>query len=305
MRVHHRRHRPHAGGPRLLLLARHAHGGQWPPSRRPSGCATRSSRPWPRKLERGAERARGAGTASVVRAGRLGRGHRPSRRRWCWPKRARRARRSRAPTRRPSARASARGAAWALALLLVLGVRGRAVRGRGDRRDRVDEVWIAHDVGPRPQPAAGRGPGRGLRLHGPGRGAHGGAGVPQGPAQVPVDARVQEPDHAGDARRSTPSSWRRTIPRGPFGAKEAGQGPLLPVIPAVANAIYRRAGRARGRGADHAGQGACRGWSSSARAEPARVGPERLPAVPVPGAARRGVGLRPARRGRSRCGRSR
>ena len=30
-----------------------------------------------------------------------------------------------------------------------------------------------------------------------------------------------------------------TIDReGPFGAKEAGQGPLLPVIPAVANAVY-------------------------------------------------------------------
>jgi hypothetical protein len=27
-------------------------------------------------------------------------------------------------------------------------------------------------------------------------------------------------------------------PNGPFGAKEAGQGPLLPVIPAVANAVY-------------------------------------------------------------------
>jgi 4-hydroxybenzoyl-CoA reductase alpha subunit len=27
-------------------------------------------------------------------------------------------------------------------------------------------------------------------------------------------------------------------PRGPFGAKEAGQGPLLPVMPAVANAVY-------------------------------------------------------------------
>src|SRR5438034_130554 len=27
-------------------------------------------------------------------------------------------------------------------------------------------------------------------------------------------------------------------PEGPFGAKEAGQGPLLPVIPAVANAVY-------------------------------------------------------------------
>jgi xanthine dehydrogenase molybdopterin-binding subunit B len=30
--------------------------------------------------------------------------------------------------------------------------------------------------------------------------------------------------------------------QGPFGAKEAGQGPLLPVIPAVANAIYDAVG---------------------------------------------------------------
>ncbi len=31
-------------------------------------------------------------------------------------------------------------------------------------------------------------------------------------------------------------------PEGPFGAKEAGQGPLLPVIPAVANAVYDAVG---------------------------------------------------------------
>ena len=43
------------------------------------------------------------------------------------------------------------------------------------------------------------GPGRGLGLHGPRRGADGGAGLPQGPAQDPVDARLQEPDDARDA----------------------------------------------------------------------------------------------------------
>ena len=31
--------------------------------------------------------------------------------------------------------------------------------------------------------------------------------------------------------------------RGPFGAKEAGQGPLLPVLPALANAIYAATGQ--------------------------------------------------------------
>ena len=27
-------------------------------------------------------------------------------------------------------------------------------------------------------------------------------------------------------------------PEGPFGAKEAGEGPLLPILPAVVNAVY-------------------------------------------------------------------
>ena len=31
-------------------------------------------------------------------------------------------------------------------------------------------------------------------------------------------------------------------PEGPYGAKEAGQGPLLPVMPAIANAIYNAVG---------------------------------------------------------------
>src|SRR3954468_21197632 len=31
-------------------------------------------------------------------------------------------------------------------------------------------------------------------------------------------------------------------PNGPFGAKEVGQGPLLPMMPAVANAVYDAVG---------------------------------------------------------------
>jgi len=31
-------------------------------------------------------------------------------------------------------------------------------------------------------------------------------------------------------------------PNGPFGAKEAGQGPLLPIMPAIANAVYDAVG---------------------------------------------------------------
>ncbi len=39
-----------------------------------------------------------------------------------------------------------------------------------------------------------------------------------------------------------PEVWTELVehpdPRGPFGAKEVGQGPLLPVMPALANAVY-------------------------------------------------------------------
>ena len=103
---------------------------------------------------------------------------------------------------------------------------------------------------PRAQPGAGARPGRGRRLHGPRRGADGGAGLPpaaaealrRAGAQVPVDARVQEPDDARHARGRRPISSRTPTRTGPFGAKEVGQGPLLPIMPAVANAVYDAVG---------------------------------------------------------------
>ncbi len=42
--------------------------------------------------------------------------------------------------------------------------------------------------------------------------------------------------------------------RGPFGAKECGQGPLLPIIPAVANAVYDAVGRSDRRSTHHTGK---------------------------------------------------
>ena len=41
------------------------------------------------------------------------------------------------------------------------------------------------------------------------------------------------------AERALSNGWMEDgDPEGPFGAKEVGQGPLLPVMPAVANALY-------------------------------------------------------------------
>ena len=88
---------------------------------------------------------------------------------------------------------------------------------------RVDKVWIAHDVGRSINPLLVIGQVEGARLHGPGRGADGGAGLPQGPAQDPVAARLQEPDHARDAARSTRCWSRRSIPKAPTAARSAAR----------------------------------------------------------------------------------
>jgi len=70
-------------------------------------------------------------------------------------------------------------------------------------------------------------------------------------------------------------------PRGPFGAKEVGQGPLLPVMPAVANAIYDAVG-VRIDEVPITPEKVLRALDAKAAGKSARVGPARFPAVPWP-----------------------
>jgi hypothetical protein len=65
-------------------------------------------------------------------------------------------------------------------------------------------------------------------------------------------------------------------PEGPFGAKEAGQGPLLPVIPAIANAIYQATG-VRCDQVPITPDMILRGRELERQGKPARIGPDRLP----------------------------
>jgi hypothetical protein len=65
-------------------------------------------------------------------------------------------------------------------------------------------------------------------------------------------------------------------PEGPFGAKEAGQGPLLPVPPAIANAIYDAVG-VRVDEVPITPEKILRGLDLLRQGKPARVGPERIP----------------------------
>ena len=70
-------------------------------------------------------------------------------------------------------------------------------------------------------------------------------------------------------------------PNCPYGAKEVGQGPLLPVMPALANAVHDAVG-VRIDEVPVTPDKILRALEKKAKGEEARVGPERFPAVPYP-----------------------
>ncbi len=70
-------------------------------------------------------------------------------------------------------------------------------------------------------------------------------------------------------------------PNGPFGAKEVGQGPLLPVMPAVANAVYDAVG-VRVDEVPITPEKVLKALKKKAKGEEGRVGPARFPDIPWP-----------------------
>jgi 4-hydroxybenzoyl-CoA reductase alpha subunit len=70
-------------------------------------------------------------------------------------------------------------------------------------------------------------------------------------------------------------------PAGPFGAKEVGQGPLLPMMPAVANAIFDAVG-VRIDEVPITPQKILKALTAKASGKPARTGPASFPEVPWP-----------------------
>src|SRR5262245_20443060 len=70
-------------------------------------------------------------------------------------------------------------------------------------------------------------------------------------------------------------------PRGPFGAKEVGQGPLLPVMPALANAVFDAVG-VRIDEVPITPEKVVKALEAQTRGKPARVGPTKFPEVAWP-----------------------
>ncbi|HYV41411.1 MAG TPA: hypothetical protein VEO02_06435, partial [Thermoanaerobaculia bacterium] len=70
-------------------------------------------------------------------------------------------------------------------------------------------------------------------------------------------------------------------PNGPFGAKEVGQGPLLPIPPAVANGIFDAVG-VRIDEVPATPEKILKALKAKAQGKTPRVGPESFPDIPYP-----------------------
>jgi 4-hydroxybenzoyl-CoA reductase alpha subunit len=99
------------------------------------------------------------------------------------------------------------------------------------------EIWIAHDVGRALNPLLVEGQVEGSVYMGLGEVLMEEQVFRKGVHKIPSLLEYKSP-----TTLETPEIHTILVqgddPEGPFGAKEAGQGPLLPVIPAVANAVY-------------------------------------------------------------------
>jgi CO/xanthine dehydrogenase Mo-binding subunit len=137
------------------------------------------------------------------------------------------------------------------------------------------DVWIAHDVGRALNP---------LLVEGQVEGSvYMGIGEALMEAQVFRKGLHKHPsmlEYKSPTTLETPEIHTFLVetddPEGPFGAKEAGQGPLLPVIPAIANAIYHAVG-VRIDQVPITPDLVLRGLELKRQGKPARIGPDTLP----------------------------
>jgi len=137
------------------------------------------------------------------------------------------------------------------------------------------DVWVAHDIGRALNPLLVEGQVEGSIYMGIGEALMEGQVFRKGLHKQPSML-----DYKSPTTLETPEIHTILVetddPEGPFGAKEAGQGPLLPVIPAIANAIYDAVG-VRVDELPIGPEKILEGLELARRGKPARVGPARIP----------------------------
>jgi 4-hydroxybenzoyl-CoA reductase subunit alpha len=145
---------------------------------------------------------------------------------------------------------------------------------------RPSEIWIAHDIGRALNPLLVEGQVEGSVYMGLGEVLMEEQVFRKGVHKIPSMLEYKSP-----TTLETPEIHTILVetddPDGPFGAKEAGQGPLLPVIPAVANAVWSAVG-IRVDEIPITPDKVLKGLELQRQGKTPRVGPERLPLFTFP-----------------------
>jgi len=142
------------------------------------------------------------------------------------------------------------------------------------------EVWIAHDIGRALNPLLVEGQVEGSIYMGLGEVLMEEQVFRKGVHKFPSMLEYKTP-----TTLETPEIHTILVetddPEGPFGAKEAGQGPLLPIIPAVANAVFAAVG-IRVDETPITADKVLKGLELKRQGKRPRVGPDRLPLFKFP-----------------------
>ena len=152
----------------------------------------------------------------------------------------------------------------------------------------VSKIWIAHDLGRAINPVLARGQVEGSVYMGLGEALMEESAFRRLPARLSAALVHREPsmlEYKSPTSMDMPEVITDLIEHpddnGPFGAKEAGQGPLLPVIPALANAVYDAVG-VRIDEVPISAEKILQALEDKARGGAGRVGPDRFPDVEWP-----------------------
>ena len=144
----------------------------------------------------------------------------------------------------------------------------------------LNKVWIAHDVGRAINPLLVEGQVEGSVYMGLGEALMEEQAFRKGLHKWPSMLEYKSPTFM-DMPEVETFIVETVDPEGPYGAKEAGQGPLLPVIPAVSSAVFD----ALGVWIDEipvTPEKIVEALRRKEKGEPPRFGPVRFPAIPYP-----------------------
>lgn len=153
---------------------------------------------------------------------------------------------------------------------------------------RVPKVWIGHDIGRAINPVLARGQVEGGVYMGLGEALMEEQAFRRLPPRLSA-ALVHKIPSMLEYKSPTALEMPEVVtyfiedpdPSGPFGAKEVGQGPLLPIAPAVANAVYDAVGVRVDR-VPITPDLVLAALAAKAKGKAGRVGPAAFPAVPWP-----------------------